>query len=189
MILVAVLPAILLLFLGHPIHGDQPVEPLKRLDNLVTTRIKEILKKDANSSIAGILERYKKLQEAADWPFAQLDEKIKAYNSYKSYEDSTTVDYITDSIEPSNVALRKGNLVQKVSQSTKDAKIFQRRVVRILRRLGIYNPTGKRVWQAIFSNEKNLKKLKKKLDAIDDSKEDDSDDDDNLWDFIFSFWY
>ncbi|BFF93362.1 uncharacterized protein DMAD_11227 [Drosophila madeirensis] len=177
MIVVAVLPIILLIFLGLPIHGEQPVEPLRQLDDLVTTRIKEALRKDANSSIAGVLEPYKNLQEAAGWPFAQLDEKIKAYNSYKSYKDSTTGENITDPNELFNVAPRKVD------------KRFRKKVLRILKRLGIYDPFGKRVWKAIFSDEQKLKRLKKKLDAIKDSNEDDSDDADNLWDFIFSFWH
>ncbi|EDW37265.1 GL26167 [Drosophila persimilis] len=180
MILIAVLPAILLLFSAHPIRGEQPVEPLKQLDELVTTKIRETLKKEANSSIDRLLEPYKKLQEAADWPFPKLDAKIRAYNSYKSYEDSSYSDSGESFTETSNAALRKG---------TKDAKIFTTKVKKILRSLGINDRFGNRVWQAIFSDEKNLMKLKKKLDAIKDSSDDDSDACKNLWDFILSFWF
>lgn len=60
---------------------------------------------------------------------------------------------------------------------------FEKKVLKLLKKLGIYDEFAVRVFKAVFSNEEQLKKLKKKLDEL--GEDEISSENDSLWDLIF----
>ncbi|EDW45909.1 GM26774 [Drosophila sechellia] len=67
---------------------------------------------------------------------------------------------------------------------------FEKQILRLLRRLGIYDSFTVRVFKAIFSDEEQLKKLKKKLDELGkkDKDTDKDNDKDLLWAHIIDLF-
>ncbi|KAI8043547.1 hypothetical protein M5D96_004879 [Drosophila gunungcola] len=63
---------------------------------------------------------------------------------------------------------------------------FEKKIIRLLKRLGIYDNFTARVFNAIFSDESQLKKLKKKLDDLDKQERDA--DNDTLWEYVFELF-
>jgi len=83
--------------------------------------------------------------------------------------------FILGTLSKEEPGLRQGNPAGK-------DKNFEKRVLNLLRKLGIYDNFTTRVFNAIFSDEKQLKKLKKKLDEL--GKQDKAADQDDLWSFV-----
>ncbi|XP_064553566.1 uncharacterized protein LOC135438936 [Drosophila montana] len=188
----------LLLMLMQCIRGESllPMQQLLQLDNIVTDRINSMLKQYEhlrNQTENGeFLRQYVRLEMAAALPIAQLDEKIKAYNEYLAY------DMLRRELELNSI-----NLADSSTDSSSDQDLlrdiradgtratsytaFEKRVLKLLRKLGVYDKFTERVFKAIFSDEKQLKKLKKKLKELDDDDKD-NDNDCCLWDFIFGLF-
>ncbi|XP_030555003.1 uncharacterized protein LOC115758469 [Drosophila novamexicana] len=181
----------LLLMLMQCIRGESllPMQQLLRLDNIVTDRINGMLKQYEHlrnqTENEEFLRQYERLEMAAALPIAQLDEKIKAYNEYLAYDLlSRALELAGSSTDSSSDQdlLRDTNVD---GTRAKSYNAFEKRVLKLLRKLGVYDSFTERVFKAIFSDEKQLKKLKKKLKELDD---DDNDNDCCLWDFIFGLF-
>jgi len=88
-----VLQILLLLLVKHCINGESqmPVQPLLRLNNIVTDRINNMLKQHQNlkklSANGELLQHYQRLTWAATLPIDQLDEKIRVYSSFRDYNE------------------------------------------------------------------------------------------------------
>lgn len=181
---IIVLAAILVLSQGIQSQDNISLDPLEKLNDVVTSRLKERLK-EADSDFSG---QYKRLQQAADLPLFQLDEKIMAYNELNLIQRTDI-----SSVSTSEPVIRNGSssgdgpaLRQGMTYTQ-----FERQILRLLRRLGIYDSFTVRVFKAIFSDEEQLKKLKKKLDELGkkDKDTDKDNDKDLLWAHIIDlFW-
>nr|XP_002051305.2 uncharacterized protein LOC6627751 [Drosophila virilis] len=178
------------------IRGESllPMQQLLQLDNIVTDRINGMLKQYEHlrnqTENQEFLRQYERLEMAAALPIAQLDEKIKAYNEYLAYDllsralELNSINLASSSIDSSSEQDQlRDTIVDETRAKTYSA--FEKRVLKLLRKLGVYDSFTERVFKAIFSDEKQLKKLKKKLKELDD---DDNDNDCCLWDFIFGLF-
>lgn len=182
---IIVLAAILVLSQGIKSQDNISLDPLEKLNDVVTSRLKERLKEATTSDFSG---QYKRLQQAADLPLFQLDEKIMAYNELNLIQRTDI-----SSVSTSEPVIRNGSssgdgpaLRQGMTYTQ-----FERQILRLLRRLGIYDSFTVRVFKAIFSDEEQLKKLKKKLDELGkkDKDTDKDNDKDLLWAHIIDlFW-
>ncbi|XP_017152328.2 uncharacterized protein LOC108162219 [Drosophila miranda] len=146
--LVAVLPAILLVFQGLPVpSSSDPVwglEFLTNLNDVVTKKIKRSMEELEDSSILEAKESYLSLKEAAELPFLQLDEKIMAYNNYeKVYGVRLHPELESDA--DSTTELTKKFPVQKRTIFT---LLFETTIFAIFSGLGLFGSLASRVWNA-----------------------------------------
>ncbi|XP_017050567.2 uncharacterized protein LOC108094489 [Drosophila ficusphila] len=174
---ILLLAAILLLSQGIQSQDNVTADPLTKLDDIVTSRLKEGLKDLWPSEYAPY---YLKLQQIAELPISQLDEKVKALNMVR---------FLIQSGESFNTAETSGIQNQTLSKENPALKQltdkqFNKKVIKLLKRLGIYDNFTDRVFRAIFSDEKQLRKLKKKLADLDK----DDEDKDTLWEFVFNLF-
>ncbi|XP_039501113.1 uncharacterized protein LOC120457690 [Drosophila santomea] len=179
---IIVLATILVLSQGIQSQDNISLAPLKKLNDVVTSRLKERLKE---ATPADFSEHYKRLQQAADLPIYQLDEKIMAYNELNLLQQ--TDDSLGSTSEPpalNGTVSEDGPVLRQDMTFT----MFERRILRILKRLGIYDNFTVRVFNAIFSDEKQLRKLKKKLDELDKEDKDTDKDKDILWGHVLDLF-
>ncbi|EDW76233.1 uncharacterized protein Dwil_GK15346 [Drosophila willistoni] len=183
-LLAGVVPLTLLLMQCIARQEAFPMESLVKLHDLVTIRIKTTLEQEQNiHPNEEFMRHYKLLADAAELPFELLDEKIVVYNAYKAYTEAQ-LGGTDQSLEVNDET--ENRLTSRQSFST-----FEKRILKLLKKLGIYDPFSERVFKAIFSDEKQLKKLKKKLDELGkkEKEEKESEDKEILWDFIYGlFW-
>ncbi|XP_002042042.2 uncharacterized protein LOC6617730 [Drosophila sechellia] len=180
---IIVLAAILVLSQGIQGQDNISLDPLEKLNDVVTSRLKERLEAATPADFPG---QYKRLEQAADLPLFQLDEKIMAYNELNLLQradissGSTSEPVIRNGTSSEDgPALRQGTYTP-----------FEKQILRLLRRLGIYDSFTVRVFKAIFSDEEQLKKLKKKLDELGkkDKDTDKDNDKDLLWAHIIDLF-
>ncbi|KAH8353434.1 hypothetical protein KR084_010937 [Drosophila pseudotakahashii] len=175
---VLVLAAILLLSQGIQSQESVPLEPLKKLNDVVTSRLRKGLQEARRGDCSMTLLQ---LQQAVELPLSQLAHKIEALNAFNlPRRDVGSIG--SSSIRNGTLSGEGAALRQGATPTNKD---FQKKVLQILRRLGIYDNFTTRVFNAIFSDEKQLRKLKKKLDDL--GKEDKSADQD-LWNFVIDLY-
>ncbi|KAH8251517.1 hypothetical protein KR038_011890, partial [Drosophila bunnanda] len=161
--------AVVAIILIFGIRGYQTIrEPLSRLNDVLTTRIKEILKEHALDELPS---HYISLQRAAELPIFLLDKKIEAYNTLKVMQE-------TEFLVPINSTIYSG----RASGAHHEPSRFESKLLKLIKKLGIRDNFTARVFKAIFSDEKQLKKLKMKLDELE--KDDMNSNSDSLWDFI-----
>ncbi|XP_037710628.1 uncharacterized protein LOC119547722 [Drosophila subpulchrella] len=165
---IVVLAAILLMSQGIQSQENVSWDQLRKLNDVVTSRLKESLQKARLAECSSTLMM---LQQAVELPISQLANKIEAFNIFNRSGSPASLNGTLSKEEP---GLRQGN-------KGKD-KNFEKRVLKLLRKLGIYDNFTTRVFNAIFSDEKQLKKLKKKLDEL--GKQDKAADQDDLWSFV-----
>lgn len=143
---------------GNPVA---PVEPLKKLDEIVTDRINHLLQDERNQSGKFSNEefqgKYKRLEQAAELPVDQLAAKITAYNEYR--------------------------LPPEQLRQAQDSN-FDKRVTLLLEKLGVYDKS-KPVLDAIFNDKNKLRELKKRLQELDNDDKKCSCCD---WDIIFTLF-
>ncbi|EDW02957.1 uncharacterized protein LOC6562607 [Drosophila grimshawi] len=174
---------LLLLVQMQCIHGNSEVaqQPLLRLNEILTNRITNMLSKYKDlrnqSDNKESLQQYKRLAMAAGLPFAQLDEKIRAYNAYLAHDMM---------LQRNELASLFGNSSSANRIAPESNTAFEQRVVNILKRLGVYDRFTERVFRAIFSDEQQLMKLKKRLEELDDDE--DNSPDCYLWDAVFGLF-
>ncbi|XP_017012066.2 uncharacterized protein [Drosophila takahashii] len=175
---VLVLAAILLLSQGIQSQESVSWEPLRKLNDVVTSRLKESLQQARRGDCSMTLLQ---LQQAVELPLSQLAQKIEALNVFnlprRDVGSTGTQSVLNGTLSNESNALRQG-----VTITNND---FDKKVLQLLRRLGIYDNFTTRVFNAIFSDEKQLRKLKKKLDDL--GKEDKAADQD-LWNFVFDLY-
>ncbi|EDV58807.1 uncharacterized protein LOC6541477 [Drosophila erecta] len=174
-----VLATILVLSQGIQCQDSISSAPLKKLNAVVTSRLKERLKEASAADFAG---HYERLQQAADLPIFQLDEKIMAYNELNHLQRTDASSGSTS--EPAVRNETDGAVLRQNMEFT----MFERRILRLLRRLGIYDRFTARVFNAIFSDEMQLRKLKKKLDELGKEDKDKDNDKDVLWGHVFELF-
>ncbi|XP_016962997.1 uncharacterized protein LOC108033242 [Drosophila biarmipes] len=177
-----VLAAILLVSQG--IQGQDTVSlgPLRKLDDVVTSRLKESLQK---ARLGECSPKLMMLQQAVELPISQLAEKIDALNIFNlprrdgdSFGSTGSSAAVNGTLSDEGPGLRQGTIVGN--------KDFEKQVLNLLRKLGIYDNFTDRVFKAILSDEKQLKKLKKKLDDL--GKEDKTVDHADLWASVFDLF-
>ncbi|XP_043640489.1 uncharacterized protein LOC122611450 [Drosophila teissieri] len=179
---VIVLATILVFAQGIHSQDNISLAPLKKLNDVVTSRLKERLKE---ATAADFSEHFKRLQEAADLPIYQLDEKIMAYNELNLLQRTDASLGSTSEPEDRNGTFSEdGPLLRQDMTFT----MFEKRILRILKRLGIYDNFTVRVFNAIFSDEKQLRKLKKKLDELGKEDKDSDKDKDLLWGHVIDLF-
>lgn len=126
---------------GEPIP---PVDPLVKLDHIVTDRINTLLQDDKNESIQSSNEefqdKYKRLELAVDLPLDELDKKITAYNEYR--------------LPPE----------QYLRQDKESG--FDKRVTMLLEKLGVYN-AATQVLNTILNDRSKLRELQQRLKELD----------------------
>jgi len=176
---IVVLAAILLMSQGIQSQENVSWDQLRKLDDVVTSRLKESLQKARLAECSSTLMM---LQQAVELPISQLANKIESLNIFnRSQRDEDSVAStgspasLNGTLSKEEPGLRQGNPAGK-------DKNFEKRVLNLLRKLGIYDNFTTRVFNAIFSDEKQLKKLKKKLDEL--GKQDKAADQDDLWSFV-----
>lgn len=144
---------------GNPVA---PLQPLKKLDEIVTDRINQLLHHERNLSAKLSNEefqgKYKRLEQAAELPLDHLAEKITAYNEY--------------SLPPEQ--LRQAGVESN----------FDKRVTILLEKLGVYDKS-KPVIDAILNDRNKLRELKKKLQELDNEDKKGSCCE---WDIIFTLF-
>ncbi|XP_068150992.1 uncharacterized protein [Drosophila tropicalis] len=166
-----------------------PMESLVKLHDLVTIRIKATLEQEQNiHPNEEFMRHYKLLADAAELPFELLDEKIVVYNAYKAYTEAQLGGTETLNTDQS---LEVDDETNRLTSRQSFSK-FEKKILKLLKKLGIYDPFSERVFKAIFSDEKQLKKLKKKLDELGKKEKEDKEKDEDkevLWDFVYGlFW-
>lgn len=126
---------------GEPIPK---VDPLVKLNHIVTDRINTLLQDDRNqssqSSNEEFLDKYKRLELAVDLPLDKLDKKIAAYNEYRL---------------PAEQYLRQT-----------DESSFDKRVTKLLEKLGVYSAANN-VLNTILNDKSKLRELQKRLKELD----------------------
>ncbi|EDW12081.2 uncharacterized protein LOC26527178 isoform X1 [Drosophila mojavensis] len=163
------------------------MQQLLQLDSIITNRISIALQQLRNQTESKE-QQYERLEIALALPISQLDEKIRIYNEYLAYDAirEKQQQQQPDNLEASGYD-RADVLVDisdKDKQRTAAYSAFEKRVLKLLKRLDVSDAFTKRVFKAIFSDEEQLKKLKKKLDSLGD----DADSNCCLWDFIFGLY-
>ncbi|XP_016987808.1 uncharacterized protein LOC108050585 [Drosophila rhopaloa] len=169
-----------ILLMSHGIQSQKKayLDPLIKLSDIITARLEESLKDLRAGEFSSY---YTKLQQAAKLPFSKLDEKITALNMFRLLQrtDESFGSTRTPAIQNGSLPENGPALRQKFTQSEK-------KILNLLMRLGIYDNFTARVFKAIFSDEQQLKKLKKKLDDLDKKEMDDGKD--SLWDFLLDLF-
>ncbi|XP_060663865.1 uncharacterized protein LOC132796635 [Drosophila nasuta] len=168
---------------------EQSKQPLEKLNDIVTKRIHSTLKEHQDSPTKSQDEefqrQFQRLSLAAALPLDKLDEKIRAYHAYRNYGEKKQSNSNADQ-----------SLIRQANES-ENYTAFEKRVISLLEKLGVYDRYTERVFRAIFSDDKLLKALKKRLDELDKDKDDsnknknknkDKDFDCCLWDFIHSLF-
>lgn len=162
------------------------MEQLLQLDNILTNRISSVLQQLRNQTEnKELAQHYERLEIALALPISQLDEKIRIYNEYIRQKQQQQQQQ-SDNSEASGYD--RADIIVDISdkdkQRTAAYSAFEKRVLKLLKRLDVSDAFTKRVFKAIFSDEEQLKKLKKKLDSLGD----DTDSSCSLWDFIFGLY-
>ncbi|KAH8275036.1 hypothetical protein KR026_003582 [Drosophila bipectinata] len=147
------------------IHFQQ----LAKLNEVITSRINQTLLDHSHDDVNPY---YRNLEVALKLPFMQLDEKIKAYKIFTTQHSKGTYLYEQNVTRPGNESLSRQNYT-----------VFEKKILKFLKKLGIYDDFTARVFKAIFSDDEQLKKLKKKLDEL--GEDEFNSENDSLWDFIF----
>lgn len=159
------------------------MQQLLQLDNIITTRINTVLKQyeqlESQTENKEFVQQYERLKLAVALPISHLDEKIMIYNEYLAYHETLQQQQSSEASSHNQEAI----VVDK-EQRAAMYNAFQKRVLKLLGRLGVSDSFTQRVFKAIFSDENQLRKLKKMLDSLND----DSDSDCCLWDFIFGLF-
>ncbi|XP_017065386.2 uncharacterized protein LOC108104050 [Drosophila eugracilis] len=172
---ILVLTVILLLGQGILSQNTKSLEPLTKLNEIVTSRLKESLKEAQPGEFSS---HYLKLQQAAELPFYQLDQKIMVFNEINVLQQNeSSLNSTSAPVNQNDTLTEEASALRQLSD-----REFRRRVLRLLKRLGIYDSFTDRVFKAILSDEKQLRMLKKKLDSLGDDNKEVSKD--ALWSFI-----
>ncbi|KAH8376557.1 hypothetical protein KR093_000114 [Drosophila rubida] len=162
---------------------EPPQQPLEKLNDIVTIKIKSKLKEHQDSPAKTqdkeFLRHFQRLSLAADLPLDQLDEKIRAYHAYRDYDEQQQSN--------SNADQNQGQPLIRQTVEMESYSSFEKRVIKLLERLGVYDRYTERVFRAIFSDDKLLRALKMRLEAL-DKKPDNKDGDCCLWDFIHNLF-
>ncbi|KAH8321744.1 hypothetical protein KR074_003787 [Drosophila pseudoananassae] len=149
----------------NKIHFQQ----LSNLNEVITSRINQTLLDHSHDDVNPY---YRNLEVALKLPFTQLDEKIKAYKIFTTQQSKGTYLYEQNVPRPGNESYSRQNYTG-----------FEKKILKFLMKLGIYDDFTARVFKAIFSDDEQLKKLKKKLDEL--GEDEFNSENDALWDFIF----
>ncbi|KAH8400629.1 hypothetical protein KR222_009149 [Zaprionus bogoriensis] len=146
-------------------ESNPHAQPLLQLDKIVTERIHSMIEEHLSSPSGDgqMQETYQRLKLAADLPIDQLDRKITAYNELRQLLKQGAV--VTDP--------------QVVGSSS-----FDKRVINLLQKLGIYDKHTETVFRAILNDPQKLKELKKRLDELDNEKNAEC----CIWDIIFGLF-
>lgn len=144
---------------GNPVA---PLQPLKKLDEIVTDRINHLLQDERNQSAKFANEefqgKYKRLEQAAELPLEQLATKIRVYNEYR--------------------------LPPELLRQAGGESNFDKRVTILLEKLGVYDKS-KPVIDAILNDKNKLRELKRRLQELDN---DDKKCSCCEWDIIFTLF-
>ncbi|EDV35373.1 uncharacterized protein Dana_GF19741 [Drosophila ananassae] len=159
------------LLLTKSILSDEkiPSKRLIKLNEVITSRINETLLEYSHEDVSSY---YKNLEAALKLPITQLDEKIMAYNVFVSKKYKGSYLYEQNVIQLGNESSSRENYTK-----------IEKKLLKLLMKLGIYDDFAVRVFKAIFSDEEQLKKLKIKLDEL--GEDEINSENDSLWDFIF----
>ncbi|TDG46102.1 hypothetical protein AWZ03_007444 [Drosophila navojoa] len=166
------------------------MQQLLQLDNILTNRISSVLQLLRNQTEnKELVQQSERLEIALALPISQLDEKIKIYNEYLAYDAMRAKQQQQQPQTDSEASgYDRADIVVDISDKDKlrtaAYSAFEKRVLKLLKRLDVSDAFTKRVFKAIFSDEEQLKKLKKKLDSLGD----DTDSSCSLWDFIFGLY-
>ncbi|KAH8272153.1 hypothetical protein KR018_004035 [Drosophila ironensis] len=166
---VDVLVTVALFWSGTYSQNEIHFNRLTKLNDVVTTRIKNTLTEYNSNSHNNFNPYYTDLQIAVKLPIMQLDSKIMTFNNFSFFEREDS------SLTKTNENMHGGFTRQGFNQ-------FEKKILKLLKKIGIYDNFTVRVFKAIFSDEDQLKKLKNKLDKL--GLEDGIPDCDSLWDFI-----
>jgi len=176
---IVVLAVILLMSQGIQSQENVSWDQLRKLNDVVTDRLKESLQKARLAECSSTLMM---LQQAVELPISQLANKIESLNIFnRSQRDEDSVGSTGSPVSLNGTLSKEEPGLRQGNPAGKD-KNFEKRVLNLLRKLGIYDNFTTRVFNAIFSDEKQLKKLKKKLDEL--GKQDKAADQDDLWSFV-----
>ncbi|XP_052851558.1 uncharacterized protein LOC128261749 [Drosophila gunungcola] len=173
-----VFAAILLMSNGIQSQKKVFLDPITKLNDIITARLEESLH---DSRTGEFPSQYISLRRAAKLPISQLDEKIKAFNMFRLLQRND--EYLGATKAP---ATQNGALSEEGPALRQQFNQFEKKIIRLLKRLGIYDNFTARVFNAIFSDESQLKKLKKKLDDLDKQERDA--DNDTLWEYVFELF-
>ncbi|XP_017856748.1 PREDICTED: uncharacterized protein LOC108609537 [Drosophila arizonae] len=165
------------------------MQQLLQLDSIITNRISNALQQLRNQTEnKELVQQYERLEIALALPISQLDEKIRIYNEYLAYDAIREKQQLQQPDNSEASGYDRADIIVDISdkdkQRTAAYSAFEKRVLKLLKRLNVSDAFTKRVFKAIFSDEQQLKKLKKKLDSLGD----DADSNCCLWDFIFGLY-
>ncbi|KAH8236082.1 hypothetical protein KR032_007805, partial [Drosophila birchii] len=170
---------LVVIILIYGIRGEQSLrEPLSRLNEVITIRIKEILKEH---SLGQFSTHYITIQRAAELPISFLDKKIEAYNTFKFMQQADGSLFSINGTKTHSMTYS-----ERASSSHQELTRFEIKIVKLIKKLGICDNFTARVFKAIFSDEKQLKKLKSKLEELE--KKDMNLNNDSLWNFIIDMF-